>query len=1168
MKRRITIFVIILAICSFVFALSTKVNASEAVEKIEGKTYYMAPNGSSSNDGLSEANPKDFYSALEGLKAGDTLYALPGTYDCPRRITLTESGNAFSKISVIASSNEKTVFDFSKQTFDSTNRGVQIDGDYWYFYGIHISGAGDNGMYIAGNHNTIEMCEFYNNRDSGLQLGRGAGSDTIVSQWPSYNYIKNCMAYNNYDDETYGENADGFAAKLTVGYGNVFDGCIAFRNSDDGWDLYAKSDTGNVGTVIIINCIAFENGWLLDGSTTRDGDGIGFKLGGSSMEGDVIVKNCMAWNNRLHGFSDNSNPRTMLLYNCTAYNNSVAVANGTGSLGYSDGGSTNFNMARSNQSYNGYYGLLSYATNLTATNIDYEVGDDYLGSAAYSIFHVAKGEYRSITGFMDASSYEEEKIGTVYTGLNDNCFATVNWPYTQDQYPSLNSLLRNSDNSINVGDMLDIVDSKLLTFCNGSQIGAKLNKSSWDEYEHYEYTTPTLGSTQDEIDCLAAYDALEVMCNKEAVYQNMPIWINLNECNISWESSDLSLFSFGTYETRSFSNVAYVDGIVHRSSISDKQVTLTATITKGSASLTKQFVLTLKKDTPRLGKILGVEDVYIVDLYSKFTDPQVSVTNKNSYSDQTLKFDIDYGLKKTYEYAETNRSEFNKVSKVYTSVPGVYRVTYTIKSYTNENDVLNKSFLVYVVSPTNEIDFVDYKGYEFYVCRDGVHIIGELTNVSGKLYAYLSENATETAESVVNNGTLYTITSDKIDVLALNDNDGKYYIHVVVVNNGGNYTSQVYTREVIIQEISTCQEFYDFANSPTSSVTIYLLKNDIDFTNFTWTVSSSTESLKGLLNGDGHTISNLTITSDSEKHNNIFYKLAGGTIMNIAFDHIKLLGDTAKSKNVAIVGQMTGGFLHNIKMTEITAVGFQTVGGLVGQVCGKENYVSQVSLVNKYEFDSNYKLKDGFAYFTVVTKYCGGIISNIQKDTAEESVACQVDNCYCDAYIGTGVDSGGYIGGIVGRIKNDLPVYTVSVRNCVFEGVVECLKNYTGGIVGGCESGAGTIYIIANVSKPVIIFGSTRSIIDGVTLDPYTGMASVAHKTGSPILGRYTAGTGLYYCMNNYGTFDDYNSAAGSSSEGDFGNAQFYRNLGFLTSIWQFDEAAQGIRLIQEDFNK
>lgn len=42
----------------------------------------------------------------------------------------------------------------------------------------------------------------------------------------------NCTSYGN-ADRGY-EDADGFAAKITVGDGNVFDGCIAYNNADDG----------------------------------------------------------------------------------------------------------------------------------------------------------------------------------------------------------------------------------------------------------------------------------------------------------------------------------------------------------------------------------------------------------------------------------------------------------------------------------------------------------------------------------------------------------------------------------------------------------------------------------------------------------------------------------------------------------------------------------------------------------------------------------------------------------------------------------------------------------------------------------------------------------------------------------------------------------------------
>ena len=36
---------------------------------------------------------------------------------------------------------------------------------------------------------------------------------------------------------------------------------MAYNNSDDGWDLFAKAATGPIGVVTIQNCIAFRNGF-------------------------------------------------------------------------------------------------------------------------------------------------------------------------------------------------------------------------------------------------------------------------------------------------------------------------------------------------------------------------------------------------------------------------------------------------------------------------------------------------------------------------------------------------------------------------------------------------------------------------------------------------------------------------------------------------------------------------------------------------------------------------------------------------------------------------------------------------------------------------------------------------------------------------------------------
>ena len=186
--------------------------------KVTGKTIYVSPTGKKDNKGT-QANPMELYSAIQTLVAGDTMIMLDGVYPLSTRIRILkeQSGNYASYITVKAENANKVEIDFSKMLFNGNNRGIQLDADYWYFYGINIKGAGDNGMYIGGNYNIVEMCMFYQNRDTGLQLGRSDGSFTNIKDWPHNNLIKNCTSFDNYDDETYGENADGFAAKLTTG---------------------------------------------------------------------------------------------------------------------------------------------------------------------------------------------------------------------------------------------------------------------------------------------------------------------------------------------------------------------------------------------------------------------------------------------------------------------------------------------------------------------------------------------------------------------------------------------------------------------------------------------------------------------------------------------------------------------------------------------------------------------------------------------------------------------------------------------------------------------------------------------------------------------------------------------------------------------------------------
>ncbi|AJQ25521.1 right-handed parallel beta-helix repeat-containing protein [Pelosinus fermentans] len=286
---------------------------------------YVSTSGSASNSGT-VSSPTTLTAAITKVTAGGTIYMMSGTYTYDSQLTI-ERGNdgaSGSYKSIMPYNSGAVILDFSSQTYGDpssvTNpRGLQINGNYWHIKGLAVKGAADNGIYIGGSYNKIELCETYENRDSGLQLGRYI-STAAESDWPANNEILNCTSHDNSDPDN-GEDADGFACKLTTGEGNVFRGCISYNNVDDGWDLYTKSATGAIGAVTIEGCVAFNNGVTSDGTSTANSDGNGFKLGGDKISVNHIVQNCIAFNNKKHGFTYNSNPGSIALTNCTSYNN-------------------------------------------------------------------------------------------------------------------------------------------------------------------------------------------------------------------------------------------------------------------------------------------------------------------------------------------------------------------------------------------------------------------------------------------------------------------------------------------------------------------------------------------------------------------------------------------------------------------------------------------------------------------------------------------------------------------------------------------------------------------------------------------------------------------------------------------------------------------------------
>lgn len=1157
-------------------------NMNVSAATSSGTTYYSSPTGLSTNSGLTREEPVDIISILPKLNMDDTLILAEGVYDCVNEpsyidpnnadarkygtINLLSSGKYGHYIKVIGEGN--VVLDFSDQVFDSSNRGIQLKGNFWHIKNIKITKAGDNGLYIGGSYNIIEDCEFYENRDSGLQLGRSSGDLTSIHSWPSNNLIKNCTSYANYDDETYGENADGFAAKLTVGYGNVFDGCIAYRNSDDGWDLYAKVDSGNIGTVFLYNCVSFENGFLPDGKVTRDGDGIGFKLGGSTMVGDAVLVNCMAFNNRLHGFSDNSNPGVLSLINCTAYNNSLKTVElpdntddhyvGIISPDFeADGLSSNFDTARTENSYNIYSGNLSYTNNGTGI-------DAFSGVLSYSILKIGTDKYAKFTDYQEVSTHTSD-ITVTYKNLSDASFKSLTLP-SEFNGVNAHTLFRNEDMSVNMGDMLALNNNELLEFNDGEAIGATLNKTSYDAYKHIDVNGGAREEESNDDDMINAKGASAVLlaiCDEKAVYQDLVLPVLVNGCKVEWESSDPTVFEIGKEVTTSVSNFQSVRGIVLRDRTEGKDVVLTATVTSGEAKVTKTFNLHIMKDTPSIGEINGLDKKYLVELYDEFVEPGVEVTNASSRSGRLLEEGAlkDYVIEKSYEYATDKNSKFYPVSQIYTSKAGVYRVTYKVVSNLDQTDYKTTSYMVYVASPRAVVDFVDGE-YLISLTPWGFKVSGQLSGVTGNIYAYYSDNSSETAETIIANGAVLQITDDYISEEVDADNSKGYYVHLVVTNVSQTYISQVYSSEITVKEISSNMQFIQMLKSSSSATEIYLLTKDLDFSTMSVSPQLHTNSFKGLFNGNGHTISNLSISDNKDsnaKNINLWYKVDNGTIMNVNFKNVEFLSTSAKAKNVGIVGTMNGGYFYDVKIENIGVMAYDNAG-VIGHIGGGVNYVGQVHVHN-----------DSDVTMDALHKYVGGIVGNVQRDTSENNLSVVVTNCLVEANMGSKDSLSQFVGGIVGRGKNDKEGDYLLIEKNIFRGVIASSANYIGGITGGNDGGVGTVIIRQNISDCEILYKSTplKYITPPTSEEELeTFVQTVGHKNASPITGRYTlpTGDGSITYKNNYAPFADNNSNVMSDTSAFYDRLTsrvFYETLVQfdLENIWNFDETTGSITL-------
>ncbi|MCL1977751.1 MAG: peptidoglycan DD-metalloendopeptidase family protein [Candidatus Bathyarchaeota archaeon] len=200
--------------------------------------------------------------------------------------------------------------------------------------------------------------------------------------------------------------------------------------------------------------------------------------------------------------------------------------------------------------------------------------------------------------------------------------------------------------------------------------------------------------------------------------------------------------------------------------------------------------------------------------------------------------------------------------------------------------------------------------------------------------------------------------------------------------------------------------------------TYFIVMDDIDLDDFAWTpIGTNTVPFGGVLNGDGHEISNLTVNLPSQNYVGLF-GYSKGTIKNLTLKDISITG---KDNTGGLVGYNNLGIIDNCSVTGNSSVtGGVCTGGFVGQnIKGSVSNSGTTSIV------------------TGGTK-SGGFVGNADTGTIEK--------CYATGEV---TITGSYPGGFAGYLESN----TV-IEKCYATGNVSSTSTIAGGFAGYLNSSA------------------------------------------------------------------------------------------------------------------
>jgi MYXO-CTERM domain-containing protein len=317
---------------------------------LHAATFYVAPAGDDTAVGSEGAPFATWERGQSAASPGDTVYFRGGRYKfkdatstCSstsatvNAVVLSKSGTSDKPIRYWAYPGERPIFDFSGITdtgkYNCRQAGVRVTGSWLHLKGLELTGALQLNnlnheswcVYVyGGSNNVFEQLDAHHNMGPGFFVQRGGN-----------NLFLNCDSHENEDTLTSngdGQSADGFGChpNQTGDTGNVFRGCRAWWNTDDGWDFINAS-----AVCTVENSWTWYNGYKPDAINNgapvslSSGNGNGFKGGGYGMPPSGVpsptpqhvIRFNVSFYNKAAGFYANHSPNNAYFYNNTGFHN-------------------------------------------------------------------------------------------------------------------------------------------------------------------------------------------------------------------------------------------------------------------------------------------------------------------------------------------------------------------------------------------------------------------------------------------------------------------------------------------------------------------------------------------------------------------------------------------------------------------------------------------------------------------------------------------------------------------------------------------------------------------------------------------------------------------------------------------------------------------------------